>query len=74
MNSERLSHAIRLHDEMVLLKDILSAAKNQPTLSFSFLSSGNDRIFTIKSEQLIDDILGVIRATKENLKEVFKEL
>lgn len=74
MDSERLSHAIRLHDEIVLLKDILSAASNQPTLSFSFLSSGNDRIFTLKSEQLIDDVLGVIRATKENLEEVFKEI
>ena len=74
MDNEKLDHAVDLHDEIVLLKDILFAAEGQPTLSFSFLSSGNDRIFTLKSEQLIDDILGVIRATKENLEEAFKEI
>ena len=73
MNSEKLSHAINLHDEIVLLKDILSAAENQPYLNLVFLDSKKPN-FSIRDVDLVDDIFRVIKAKKENLEEVFKEL
>jgi len=74
MDSEKLSHAIRLHDEIVLLKDILSAANNQPDLILSFPSSKDKQTFIIENEALVYEILKLIRDQKERLEEVFKEI
>lgn len=76
MNNEKLDHVIELHDEILVLDDILEAAENQPYLEFLFSTpSGiNEHTYTVKNEALVHQILCDITQRKMKLEAEFEAL
>ena len=76
MDDQKMNRAIKLHDEIVLLRDILKAADMQPYLTFYFLSIPGrvDDNFTIKNEALVYEILRIIQDRKADLEKEYEAL
>lgn len=77
MNSEKLGNAINIYDEIVLLNDLLKAANSQPYLDFHFIvvpGKSQTTYFVVKNEELVCDILNVIKVRKAELEKEFEAL
>ena len=73
MTEESLNRGLVLRDEIKVLKYVLEAMEQQPDLCVHFHKNLGEDI-SLKNEELVCDILRLIRTTKEDLEKEFEEL
>ncbi len=71
MTDAQIVEAIKLHDEIMLLSDIINYSANQPEVTFSF-QSGTSK--SIMDEDLTYEILHLIKDFKVKLEHEFAAL